>query len=358
MNEQLTSTLHTDAYRPKGEGQEYKIGDNGERIYGANITDRIEQFGITKSQVEEKFGKKAEELSWGEYNELMAELINRYYDVVVSSVFDKYLYQNEVNPEQNQRFRELIEMTEKYHGLGAIPGMQIIRGGGDFQEKNNLVMTLEGGAHLIHSGEDAKKMVDAGIKIFGLQYGGDETQNTITSKGGLTQFGRQVVKYFLDNHLVVDLAHSGYKTRQEVMDIAEEADAGNRVSYTHGSTEEDISADWINRIGERALKEEEVERIIKMGGMIGLGVSQPFFSGAEHIARRIDQVAQKTGQPNRLAIGSDFGGLPPGLTTDIKGPEDLVKIADALSERFGFQDEQIKGIMRTNAKEWLKAAIK
>ena len=95
-----------------------------------------------------------------------------------------------------------------------------------------------------------------------------------------------------------------------------------------------------------------------MGGMIGLGVSQPFFSGAEHIAQRIDQIAQKTGYLDRLAIGSDFGGLPPGLTTDIKGPEDLLKIADALSERFGFQDKQIKGIMRTNAKEWLRAAIK
>jgi hypothetical protein len=72
---ELTSTLHTDAYRPKGEGQDYKIGDKGERIYGANITDRIEQFGIAKAQVEEKFGKKTEELTWEEYNELMAELI-------------------------------------------------------------------------------------------------------------------------------------------------------------------------------------------------------------------------------------------------------------------------------------------
>ncbi|HOZ36796.1 MAG TPA: membrane dipeptidase [bacterium] len=356
---ELTSTLHTDMYRPKpeGEGKDYEIGDNGERIYRANITDRIEQFGITKSQVEEKFRKKAEELSWEEYNELMAELINRYYDVIVSSVFDKYLYQNEVNPEHDQRFKDLIGMTEKYHQLGAMPGMQLIRSSADFQNQNNLVLTLEGGTHLIKSNEDVKKMVDAGIKIFGLQYGGDESLNMIASKDGLTPFGKQVIKYLFEHNLVVDLAHSGYKTRQEVMGIAEESDAGRLLSYTHGSTEEDISPDWINKIGERALKKEEAERIITMGGIIGLCVSQPFFSGADHIAKRINQIAQRTGRIDRLAIGSDFGGLPPGLVTDIKGPEDLVKIADVLSGQFGFKDAEIEQVMRRSAKEWLETAI-
>jgi microsomal dipeptidase-like Zn-dependent dipeptidase len=356
-----TSTLHTDMYRPKWDGnQDYKIGQDGQRIYdsNSNITDRIEQFGITKQQVEERFGKKIEELSWEEYNKLMAESTRKYYDVIVSSVFDKYMYQKEADPAHDQRFKDLIEMTEKYHQLGAMPGMQLIKRAENFQEQGNLMMTLEAGAHLIKTIDDAQKMADAGIKIFGLQYGGDEKQNTIASKDGLTQFGRQVVKYFLDNNLVVDLAHSGYKTRQEVMNIAEEAGAGNRLSYTHGSTEEDISSDWTNKIGERALKKEEAERIIKMGGIIGLGVSQPFFSSSKHVAERINEIAQTTGQIDRLAIGSDFGGLPPGLTTDIKGPKDLVKIANTLSEQFGFQDGQIKQVMRTNAKEWLKVAIK
>jgi len=347
-------------YRPKWDGnQDYKIGQDGQKIYDSNvnITDRIEQFGITKQQVEERFGKKMEELSWQEYNELMAESTRKYYDVIVSSVFDKYLYQNEINPEHDQRFKDLIGMTEKYHQLGAMPGIQLVRRADDFQEKGNLVMTLEAGAHLIKTIGDVKKMVDAGIRIFGLQYGGDEKQNTIANKEGLTQFGQQVVKYFLDNNLVVDLAHSGYKTRQDVMGIAEESGAGNRVSYTHGSTKEDISSDWVSKIGERALKKEEVERIIRMGGIIGLGVSQPFFSGSRHVAERINEIAQTTGHIDRLAIGSDFGGLPPGLTTDIKGPEDLVKIADVLSEQFGLSDEQIKKVMWDNAKEWLSQAI-
>ncbi|NMB48151.1 hypothetical protein GYA13_01745 [Candidatus Kuenenbacteria bacterium] len=251
-----TSTLHTDMYRPKWDGsQEYKIGPDGQRIYGDNsITDRIEQFGIKKSEVEEKYNKKAEELTWEEYNELMAELTKKYYDVIVSSVFDKYLYQKEVDPKHDQRFSDLIAMTEKYHQLGAMPGIQLVRQAGDFREQGNLMMTLEGGAHLIKSTEDVKVMADAGIKIFGLQYGGDESMNAIASKDGLSPFGKQMIKCLFSKNLVIDLAHSGYKTRQEVMGMAEELNAGNRLSYTHGATEEDISPDWISKIGERALK--------------------------------------------------------------------------------------------------------
>ena len=141
------------------------------------------------------------------------------------------------------------------------------------------------------------------------------------------------------------------------MALAEDLGKGNLVSYTHGSSEEDIMGEWKDKMGERALKTTEVERLVKMGGIIGLGVTKPFFSSTRKIAERINDVAQLENGIDRIAIGTDFGGIPPMFLNEIKNPDDFKLLADLLSHDFNLSDEKVNKVLRQNARDWIQKAI-
>jgi microsomal dipeptidase-like Zn-dependent dipeptidase len=354
--EKFSSSLHEDPFTPEttkhlGEYKNYpERYDPSEK----SVITRIEQFGIDPGVVEEEYGKKIINLTPEEYDILIGQAISKRYDTVVASVFDRYALPNPESPDSQTRWKEMMELIKRYEGMEENVGLNLIQRKADFRESGNLVLGLEAGAHLISSIADIEELKDHNVKIFGLQYGKD---TPLATAGGLTEFGRKATEYLFDNDLIVDLAHSGEKTRKDVMDLAAERERGNLVAYTHGSTMDDIIESWKGKIGERALKQEEVKRLVKIGGIIGVSVSEPFFSGAEKVAERINSIAKLEHGIDRLGIGTDFGGVAPEWLKEIHNAEDLRILADMLSEEFNMDSKNINKVLRANAKEWIKKAI-
>jgi microsomal dipeptidase-like Zn-dependent dipeptidase len=284
----------------------------------------------------------------------VGEAIRARYDVIVGSVFDQYMFPNPENPDAGARWEKMLDLVEMYREMEGGVGLNLIRRKNDFRDSGNLVLGLEAGAHLINSLVDVKKLESHGIKIFGFQYNKD---TPLATRDGLTKLGQEAAQYLFQRNLIIDLAHAGYKTRQDIMNIAEDSGKGGLVSYTHGSAEEDITDAWKNKMGERALKKAEIERLVKMGGIIGLGVTEPFFSGTRKLAERINDTLQLENGLERVAIGTDFGGVPPMFLTEIRTPNDFKILADILSEEFNLSDENINKILRQNSREWIEKAI-
>ena len=357
MKSERVSSLHEDFLTPKATEHLGEYRDYPERFdpKDHSVLTRLEQFGIDLTVASETFGKEIGEFTWEEYTQLLAEAIKARYDVVVGSVFDKFVLPNPDDPDSETRWQAMMGLVERYEDMGANCGVNLIKRRADFQEGGaNLVLGLEAGANLIQTQADLSRLVDSGVKLFGLQYGKD---TPLATSSGLTKFGREAVRYMLDNNLIIDLAHSGYQTRQQVIEMARDLDKGFLVSYTHGSSEEDLMESWKGRVGERALKPEEIEQIIKIGGIIGLGVTQPFFSSTRGVAQRINDVAQLEGGIDHIAIGTDFGGVPPVFMNEIRNPDDFKILADLLAGDFGMNDRDIDKVLRSNVKEWLQKAI-
>ena len=357
LKKEKYSSLHEDCLTPDvaryfGEYNDYPNRFNPKE---KSVLTRIEQFGISLDAVRKEFGKDITELSQEEYDALIAKFLKERYDTVVASVFDKHALPNNTKaPDSQTRWNEMLKQIERFDAMGDNFGLKIIQRGKDFRESGNVVLVLEAGAHLISSIADIEKLIEHNVKIFGLQYGQD---TPLATANGLTEFGRKAVQYLLDNQLIVDLAHSSAKTRKDVLDLAEKTGRENLIAYTHGSTVDDIIESWINKIGERALRQEEAERLITDGGIIGLGVSRPFFSGIESLTRRINELTKLKNGMDRVAIGADFGGVPQEWLAEIRSTEDFKKIADLLSDEFHMDRRQIEKVLRFNAKNWIKKAI-
>lgn len=353
------SSLHDDVLIPKtshdaglGEYRNYPDRFNPE---DKSVLERLAQFGVDLQSIEETFDKKIGELSFDEYVSVISEALRARYDVIVVSVYDQYMFPSPDKPSDDERFRQMFSLVEHYEKMGAKLGLNLVKRVDDFKEDKNIVLGLEAGAHLINSIDDARKLSDKGIKLFGLQYGADTPLATST---GLTKLGNEVVRDFFGRNIIVDLAHSGFKTRQDVIALADDLEKGNLVSYTHGCTEDDVAEIWKDKIGERVIKTYELKQIISIGGIIGLGVTKPFFPSTEKLAERIDAVSQLDCGIERIAIGTDFGGIPPEFMNDIKSPDDFKRLADILASHFKFSEKDINKVLRTNVKEWIKKAIK
>lgn len=171
----------------------------------------------------------------------------------------------------------------------------------------------------------------AGFRMMGLthffdnQVGGSAHGVT---KGGLTEFGRQVVQRMEEQHIIVDLAHASPRVIDDVLNVATRPLV---VSHTGlKGTCEHI----------RNLSDEHVRRIAATGGLIGIGywdaaVCDVSVAG---IVRAI-QYAVSVAGIDHIGLGSDFDGatttpfdatgiplITEGLRTAGVGDEDIAKI--------------------------------
>lgn len=351
------SSLHDDPLIPKATQHLGEYDNYPERFdpRDKSVLGRVEQFGVDLQVAAEVAGKPVEQFTWEEYSRLMGGAIKARYDLVVASVFDPYLFPGQSDPKRQQRWNEMLQMAQRYKAMtDQSVGLTIVKRESDFQESGNLALVLEAGAHLIESMQDIETLKNSGVVVFGLQYNGD---TPLGNKDGLTEFGTLATKHLFERGKVIDLAHSGAKTRKDVMDIAEETGKGGSVAYTHGCADEDIVDSWKSKMGDRGLSRQEVERLIKIGGIIGLGVTGPFFGSTQKVADRIQAIAELDGGIDRVAIGADFGGVEPQLLNEIKSVDDMFRLANVLADSFGMSDEQITKILRSNAKDWLRRAL-
>ena len=171
--------------------------------------------------------------------------------------------------------------------------------------------------------------------------GGNSTQL------GLTALGRALVPVIDRLRLVHDASHLSD------LSFAQLAASTDRLIVASHSNCRRLLGGGAAGVNQRHLSDGQIVEITRRGGVIGLNLFSAFLNSACASAGRatiadavshVDHVCALAGSRRHVGLGSDMDGgfsaarLPEG----IDGPEDLDRLAEALSER-GWSDEEVAG---------------
>jgi membrane dipeptidase len=165
---------------------------------------------------------------------------------------------------------------------------------------------------------------------------------------GLTDLGRALVKEMDRLGVIHDASHLSDRSFDELC----EASAGLIVA-THSNCRA-----LLDGVSQRHLSDGQIRTIVERGGVIGLNLFSAFLdvkcaiggrASIDDCVRHVEHVCEVAGSRTHVGLGSDMDGgfaadrLPEG----IDGPEDLDRLADALSER-GWSDDEVRGFAFEN----------
>lgn len=333
------------------------VGKQGEQ----SVLYRLFQFGVTENDLATAGIRNLHELTDGLYEELLGRAIGEQFSVVFANAFDHW----EKVPESSRQWEAIQETSDMVNSWHRPFGIGLIHRGTDAGKDKTLALVSLEGLHLLEEikdpgAEDVTRVVDrlfsVGVRSVGIQYGMETKLASLTN--GLTVLGEEAVRQLLTKGVLIDLAHALPKTRSDILRLAEDLGCGNRVVYTHGAPSLEIAKDpTFGHIAERrGITEEEIRRIIKLGGIIGLGVTRPFFQKPEHVAETFDRLSQLEHSPESLALGTDFGGVSPALGIGMMTPTEVAaRLGDLLAKRFGAGSEaSVRAILRENVRTWLQ----
>src|SRR5438876_1135433 len=229
-----------------------------------------------------------------------------------------------------------------------------------------LLITMEGVEPLGTDLDLLRVFYELGVRAIGLTHArrnaagdGGIFASTGSSRDGLTEFGRDVVRQCQALGVIVDLAHISPTGFEDILAITTKPPI---VSHTNArkyyDIERNISDEQIKAIGERggvigansvlvsAKKEEStldryidhIEHIASLIGINGVGIGFDFF---EFIYRQWPESRQKE-------LAAKF--TTPHFIPDIRNHSHARNLTRRLIEH-GFSDEQIEKILRDN---WLR----
>lgn len=196
-----------------------------------------------------------------------------------------------------------LYQSEKLHtaAAGSAGRMQVIRtagdlralvqGGGSGGGKLGAIMATEGLLPLEGKLENIDKLYDAGFRITGLTHFFDNELGGSAhgmEKGGLTPFGKDVVRWLEQKKIVVDLAHASPRVIDDVL-----AMATRPVLMSHTGVQGTCP-------GPRNLSDAHIREIAATGGVIGIATSMARCAGFSEE----DSVAIMGGNVLRLLLAA------------------------------------------------------
>jgi microsomal dipeptidase-like Zn-dependent dipeptidase len=207
------------------------------------------------------------------------------------------------------------------------------------EKKPELVgglLALEGVHALEGDLDHLDVLFEAGYRMIGLTHFFDNEAGGSAhgmEKGGLSPFGRELVRRVQEKRMALDLAHASPHVIDDVLAMAT---APVMVSHTgvQGTCE-----------GPRNLSDDHVRRIAATGGVMGLAMFEGAVGGTtvEDTARAMCYTADLVGV-DHVALGTDFDGAVTA-PVDASG---LALLTEALMAQ-GFTDDEIASIMGGNA---------
>ena len=207
------------------------------------------------------------------------------------------------------------------------------------------ILGIEGAHALDKDLANLDRLIEAGHRLVGLHHFFDNALGGSLhglSKGGLTDFGREVVQAIVDKGLVLDLAHS---SPQVARDVLEMTDIPLVVSHTGIHKHCPVT---------RNFEDDLMQAIAGTGGVIGIGYWPEVACGniepagiAEMIVTGIEVVGE-----DHISLGSDFDG---SVQTAFDTSE-LAALTQALMDK-GLSAEQISKVMGGNMVRVLKARL-
>ncbi|MFM2236360.1 MAG: hypothetical protein RL209_394 [Pseudomonadota bacterium] len=206
------------------------------------------------------------------------------------------------------------------------------------------MLTIEGLQNLEGKAANLDRLYDAGFRMAGLTHFFDnELAGSMhgLKKGGLTPFGRDIVRRMEAKGIIIDIAHLSHKGVAEVL-----AMATRPVVSSHGGVQATCKVN-------RNLTDDEVRGVAKTGGVIGIG----YWDGAlcdtspRAAAKAMKHVRDLVGIQH-VALGSDYDGA----TTVRFDTSQLVQVTQALMDE-GFTAAEIRAVMGENALRVIRAGL-
>lgn len=188
------------------------------------------------------------------------------------------------------------------------------------------------------------RLYAAGIRMGGLVHFFDNDLGGSMhglKKGGLTPFGRRVVRRMEAMGMIVDVAHASHRTVADVIAMARRP-----IVSSHGGVQAVCKVN-------RNLTDDEIRGIARTGGVIGIGYWDAAVCGTDPrlTAAAIAHVRDLVGI-DHVGLGSDFDGA---VTTGFDTSQ-LSAVTQALVDR-GFSNEEIGQVMGGNVLRVLRAGM-
>ena len=206
------------------------------------------------------------------------------------------------------------------------------------------MLTIEGLQNLEGKAANLDRLYDAGFRMAGLTHFFDnELAGSMhgLKKGGLTPFGRDIVRRMEAKGMIIDIAHLSHKGVAEVL-----AMATRPIVSSHGGVQATCKVN-------RNLTDDEVRGVAKTGGVIGIG----YWDGAlcdtspRAAAKAMKHVRDLVGIEH-VALGSDYDGA----TTVRFDTSQLVQVTQALMDE-GFTAAEIRAVMGESALRVIRAGL-
>ena len=183
------------------------------------------------------------------------------------------------------------------------------------------VFAVEGGHAIENDIEKLKAYYAKGARYLTITWNNPtawatSAKDAQSSTKGLSEFGKQVIRTLDSLGMIIDVAHTGIKTIQDILAITK-----NPIIDSHGGV-------YALRNHYRNLTDSQIKDIAKGGGVIGVVFYTDFISTAnpqkvtiDTVIKHIDYIKNLVGI-DYVAIGSDFDG---GITAPV-GLEDVSKL--------------------------------
>jgi membrane dipeptidase len=207
------------------------------------------------------------------------------------------------------------------------------------------MLSIEGLQNLEGKAENLDKLYAAGFRMAGLTHFFDnELAGSMhgIKKGGLTPFGRDIVRRMEAKGMIVDIAHCSHQCVAEILKTATRP-----VVSSHGGVQATCKVN-------RNLTDEEIKGVAATGGIIGIGYWDAAVcdTSPKAIAAAMKHVRDLVGI-QYLALGSDYDGA----TTVRFDTSQLVQVTQALMDA-GFTPDEIRAAMGGNAIRVLREGLK
>jgi membrane dipeptidase len=206
------------------------------------------------------------------------------------------------------------------------------------------MLTIEGLHNLEGKAANLDRFYDAGFRMAGLTHFFDNELGGSMhgiKKGGLTPFGRDIVRRMEGKGMIVDIAHLSHTGVAEVLAMAKRP-----VVSSHGGVQATCKVN-------RNLTDDEIRGVAKTGGVIGIG----YWEGAvcstdpRAAAKATKHVRDLVGIAH-VGLGSDYDGA----TTVRFDTAQLVQVTQALMDK-GFTPDEIRAVMGENALRVIRAGL-
>lgn len=207
----------------------------------------------------------------------------------------------------------------------------------------NFVLTVEDARILDGDIKNLEPLLDAGVGLVTPLWGGLTcVGGAHDTDGGLTEFGKELVRELARRGIPADVSHASEKSAGEILAIL--ADFGVPPVATHSNA-------YSVCPHSRNLRDGQIEIIREADGLVGVSLCPRHVRAdgkctADDVAEHILYYLEKLG-PRRVALGCDFDGI--GSTpSDIGNVSEIGNLRDALIRR-GVDEKTADAVFYGNA---------